>query len=48
MKTSFLDLQWVSLILEAKEIGLTPKEIRVFLDTFSNHQDVAKPPHTNG
>ncbi|PJN90870.1 hypothetical protein CVN76_08095 [Bacillus sp. mrc49] len=47
VKTSYLDLQWLSLIMEAKEIGLTPKEISIFLDSCSNKQDVAHPPKNN-
>ncbi|MFJ7754938.1 anti-repressor SinI family protein [Peribacillus muralis] len=42
MKTSYLDLQWLSLIMEAKEIGLTPKEISAFLDSCSNKQDATQ------
>nr|WP_230155395.1 anti-repressor SinI family protein [Peribacillus sp. Bi96] len=39
VKKSNLDVQWLLLIMEAKEIGLTPKEIRCFLNSNSNNKD---------
>ncbi|WP_230177019.1 anti-repressor SinI family protein [Peribacillus sp. Bi134] len=39
MKESHIDVQWLLLIIEAKKSGLTPKEIRSFLNTHSNNKD---------
>ncbi|WP_309487755.1 anti-repressor SinI family protein [Bacillus sp. SD075] len=36
MKENNIDEQWLLLIMEAREIGLTPKEIRSFLSIQSN------------
>ncbi|SIQ27362.1 anti-repressor SinI family protein [Peribacillus simplex] len=43
MKESHIDVQWLLLIIEAKKIGLTPKEIRSFLSTHSNNKDITQP-----
>ncbi|XHU83702.1 DNA-binding anti-repressor SinI [Peribacillus muralis] len=47
VKTSYLDLQWLSLIMEAREIGLSPKEISVFLDTCSKKREGTQTKKTN-
>ncbi|MGE7905470.1 anti-repressor SinI family protein [Peribacillus sp. NPDC094092] len=43
VKESHIDVQWLLLIMEAKKIGLTPKEIRSFLSTHSNIKDATQP-----
>ncbi|MFS0811876.1 DNA-binding anti-repressor SinI [Peribacillus simplex] len=42
VKESHIDVQWLLLITEAKKSGLTPKEIRSFLNTHSNNKDVTQ------
>lgn len=42
MKENHIDVQWLLLIMEAKKSGLTPKEIRSFLNTHSNNKDVTQ------
>ncbi|MGO4888822.1 anti-repressor SinI family protein [Anaerobacillus sp. MEB173] len=32
VKNSFIDREWLRLLIEAKKIGLTPAEIRKFLN----------------
>lgn len=40
VKEKNLDIQWLLLILEAKKIGLTLKEVRYFLNTNSYHNSL--------
>ncbi|WP_396020111.1 MULTISPECIES: anti-repressor SinI family protein [unclassified Bacillus (in: firmicutes)] len=42
VKESHIDVQWLLLILEAKNSGLTQKEIRSFLSNQSNNKDVTQ------
>ncbi|KYG29320.1 anti-repressor SinI family protein [Alkalihalobacillus trypoxylicola] len=36
MRTEELDLEWISLLKEAKEMGLSPDEIKLFFSDIKN------------
>ncbi|WP_185147832.1 hypothetical protein [Peribacillus simplex] len=48
MKESNIDIQWLLLIMKAREIGLNPKEISSFLNIHSNNKDFNQLKKKNG
>ncbi|WEG11527.1 anti-repressor SinI family protein [Pullulanibacillus sp. KACC 23026] len=38
MKMGVLDVEWVKLIKEAKELGLSVEEVRLFFENYKNKE----------